>query len=268
MRSAALLFAAGALALPKRDCLASSSASIAALSPCGDPAALAQCLTYLPAVDRASIAACFLDAGCDAATAQDGADAAFDRCADSAQDLRRRDVLADRTAPATTAAVPVLELFAARTLEPRSDKLECFSTSTVTTKTCPVTTNDGKPTTASCFSTAVAKSACAAGVYCTTDAKGGDICMKLDNDLGIGGIIIASVFAVAIAVGIGYLTFVCCKDRRDQKKLVARVEATALARAQTKRLRAAKAQEVKAPLMRQHSGQQPGGDPFADASRP
>lgn len=260
-----LLFAAGALALPKHDCLSSNSADIAALSDCGDQAALASCLSSL---GDASVESCYVDAGCPPAAAAAEAQLAIDRCAHPG-DLRRRfrAALDDRSAPATVAAVPVAELFAARTLAPRTGDLECFSTSTVKTKTCPVSTNDGKPTTQDCFTTDVAKSECAPGVFCTTDSKGADICMELDDDLGIDGIIIAIVFAVAIAVGIGYLTFMCCRDKREQKRLAAKAEATALARAQTKKKRA---QEVRTPLMRQGSGQgQPGagGDPFADGSR-
>lgn len=260
--TSSLLFAAGALALPKHDCLSSNSADIAALSDCGDQAALASCLSSL---GDASVESCYVDAGCPPAAAAAEAQLAIDRCARPG-DLRRRvrAALDDPSAPAT-AAVPVAELFAARTLAPRTTSLECFTTSTVQSKTCPVSTNDGKPTTQECFSTDVAKSECAPGLYCTTDPKGADICMELDDDLGIDGIIIAIVFAVAIAVGIGYLTFMCCRDKREQKRLAAKAEATALARAATKKKRA---QEVRTPLMRQGSGQgQPGGDPFADGSR-
>jgi hypothetical protein len=88
------------------------------------------------------------------------------------------------------------------------------------------------------------------------DSIGQTVCMVKQDSLGVGGIIIAIVFGVAIVVGIAFLTFACCREGRHQKQLEARAEATALARAQTKKARSA---EARAPLMRQE-----GGDPFAD----
>lgn len=134
----------------------------------------------------------------------------------------------------------------------------------MSTKSCPVTSADGKQTTLSCFPTEVATSSCAPGLMCTHDSRGDDICMELKNMPEIDGIIIAIVFAVLVAAGMGYLVFMCCRDRSMQKKLAAKAEATALARAHTKKMRS---QEARAPLIRQTSAQgQPaaGGNPFAD----
>ena len=88
----------------------------------------------------------------------------------------------------------------------------------------------------------------------------------------MAGIVVTVIFGVAVVLGIAIVTFLCCKDRKEQKRLVAKAEATALARAQTRKK---KAEEVRAPLMRKTSGQRvgspaaggTGGDPFSDRNR-
>lgn len=72
--------------------------------------------------------------------------------------------------------------------------------------------------------------------------------MKKTNALDIGGIIISIVFGSFIVIGIGYLAFAGCKERRHHKRAAAKAEAVALARAATKKQRS---QEARAPLMQQ-----------------
>jgi hypothetical protein len=151
---------------------------------------------------------------------------------------------------------------------------ECLETYTVDTTSCDVSTNDGRVSTQSCSSTTAERSSCKAGKTCSMDSSGTDICMDLQDDLDVAGIVIAIIFASAIVIGIGTLTFLCCKDRKQQKRLHAKAEATALARAATKKKRA----EMRQPLMsQQHQQSAPGpdtsalggggADPFHDAHR-
>src|SRR5699024_2200420 len=98
-------------------------------------------------------------------------------------------------------------------------------------------------------------SECSPGLMCTIGAGNEDICMRKHDSLDIGGIIIAIVFGVLITLGLGTLTFLCCRDRRQQKRLAAKAEAVALARAQTKKKRA---QDQRTPLMQQQAAQGPG----------
>ena len=152
-----------------------------------------------------------------------------------------------------------------------SEKLSgtlCFTTSTTTTTSCPLTTSGKHVRTETCFPTAVAASECSPGLMCTIGAGNEDICMRKHDSLDIGGIIIAIVFGVLITLGLGTLTFLCCRDRRQQKRLAAKAEAVALARAQTKKKRA---QDQRTPLMQQQAAQGPGSgrgspNPFNDAA--
>ena len=119
---------------------------------------------------------------------------------------------------------------------------------------------EGKKTrTGECHPSQADESSCSPGLFCTHDASGKDVCMDLHDSLDTGGVIVSIVFAVAIVIGIGALTFMCCKERREHKRMAAKAEATALARAQTKKQRSA---DARAPLMRQQDG--PGADPFHD----
>ncbi|POR33672.1 Uncharacterized protein TPAR_06134, partial [Tolypocladium paradoxum] len=155
---------------------------------------------------------------------------------------------------------------AAAALTPRAalHGADCFTTSTVDTSSCPLQTSNGHVKTLTCFPTQVAASDCAPGLMCTIDANHEDICMKMQNGLDTGGIIVAIVFAVLVALGLGSLTFLCCRDRRQQKRLAAKAEAVALARAQTKRQ---KAQEARAPLMRPQEGAPGSPNPFHDRNQ-
>ncbi|RGP70894.1 hypothetical protein FLONG3_7350, partial [Fusarium longipes] len=109
--------------------------------------------------------------------------------------------------------------------------------------------------------TEISTSTCRSDVICTTDASAADMCMT-KREMDTAGIIIAIVFAGCAALMLGWLIFMCCRDRKEQKRLVAKSEAVALARAATKKQRAAQRQ----PLIRNASGQSaPGaGNPFQD----
>lgn len=92
------------------------------------------------------------------------------------------------------------------------------------------------------------------------------ICL-VKKEMDTAGIIIAIVFAGALALMMGYLTFMCCRDKKEQKRLAAKSEAVALARAATKKQRAAQRQ----PLIRNASGQSnpsnAGANHFQDQTR-
>lgn len=260
------LFAGSSLAAPASlaDCLTSNAAHLADLSTCTtDRSLLAHCLSNLdPPAAREYIASCHIDAGCSPEDAASEAQSALDHCHDmvSGADLRRRDF----------GYMPLLGRQASQTGG------ECLETYTVDTTTCDVATNDGQVSTGACRDTTAERSSCKAGKTCSMDSSGTDICMDLHDDLDVAGIVIAIIFASAIVIGIGALTFLCCKDRKEQKRLHAKAEATALARAATKKKRAA---EARTPLMAQQHHQASAGpdtsalggggsDPFHDAHRP
>lgn len=270
------LFAgSGVLAtVARHECFSRHGAALADFSDCGHPGVLGYCLSHLAGTAPADVEACYRNAGCSPREAEVEAQYVAARCEElgGTGDLRRRyRAVAPEQITATTAAAVVAR---AGLLDRRADATDtptaklrgadCFSTSTIDTSSCPLQTSNGHVKTLSCFPTQVAASHCAPGLMCTIDANHEDICMKKQNGLDTGGLIVAIVFGVAVALGIGALTFLCCRDRRDQKRLAAKAEAVALARAQTKRQ---KAQEQRAPLMRAQEGAPGSPNPFHDRNQ-
>ncbi|KFG80471.1 hypothetical protein MANI_111268, partial [Metarhizium anisopliae] len=115
------------------------------------------------------------------------------------------------------------------------------------TSSCDVATENGKAVTRTCTPSKGTSSDCLSGWICTVDSSHQDICMK-KQPIDTGGIIIAIVFAAFFAIGLAYLTFACCRERKHHKRVAAKAEAVALARAATKKQRS---QEARAPLMQQ-----------------
>lgn len=276
MHSFALLaaLAGTAVAVPASlgSCVNVKAAILASYSDCADTEILTHCLSGLDDPAQEYIESCHIQAGCPAALAESEARSVFSRCNSmiAGADLRRRF----GEAPQPT------QFFFPR--QAQQEEGECINLETFSTTDCDTVTSDGKLKTTNCHDTSATRKKCKPGKTCTMDSDGRDICMDLKDDLDVAGIIIAIVFAALITIGIGALTFLCCKDRKEQKRLQAKAEATALARAATKKKRAA---EVRQPLMSQAPGQhqqQPppqqygmgpdtsalgGGDPFHDQNR-
>ncbi|KAH7310481.1 hypothetical protein B0I35DRAFT_481797 [Stachybotrys elegans] len=256
--SPALLFAAGALALNTPECFTEHGSGLAALSECAAHHILTACFADLEAFDKSDIESCLLTAGCPADDAPLEARAVLDRCHEwlVASDLRKR-------MPAAAVMAQPVQTTAAPQLFPRSS-LDCLTERTYDTSSCDTVTVDGRPTTTNCQDTVGTESVCRPGLTCSLDRSGTQVCMELQDSLDTAGIVVSIVFGVMIAIAIGALTYFCCQDRRQQKRLAAKAEATALARAATKKQRSA---EARAPLMSEQNPAQvaPGpGDPFSD----
>ncbi|KAL7792165.1 hypothetical protein V8C37DRAFT_380972 [Trichoderma ceciliae] len=257
---AALALSGGALALSQAECLIQHSRELVEFSDCGHHASLEYCLSHLSDSDINDLEACYTNAGCSMAEAVSEAKYAVQRCDEFSRmgDLKKR-YRGVAGSPEKTVAARNPHAAPAPTHWVRDGTLQCLITSTVKTSSCDILTDKGVLRTLTCVPTEVAKSNCAPGLMCSLDSIGQTVCLKKEDDLGVAGIIIAIIFGLAIVVGITFLTFACCRERRHHKQLEARAEATALARAQTKKARAA---EARAPLMRQE-----GGDPFADRNQ-
>jgi hypothetical protein len=262
-----LALSTAAMASASGSCFALYHADISSESSCGDRTALSSCLSSIvvaaPDADSPAIEACYTQAGCSPSSAASEASYALSRCTElqTLDDLRRRHrSILDTRGPAPTPAPKLL-----RSRENLQGDA-CFDFSLVQTTVCPVQTNAGKVTTLSCVNTEITSSSCKAAFTCTVDNGGADVCMKVVNQLDTGGIIIAIIFSAAIVLGIGLLTFMGCKESRQQKRLAARAEASALARAATRKQRA----QDRVPLMRQQDAPVQGGmaaDPFHDGQR-
>lgn len=257
-----LLGSSGALALARHECYLQNSKDLAEYSDCGHHGSLTHCLSSLDSFDVSDLQKCYVNAGCSAAEAAIEASYTQDRCDKLSKlgELKKRS-RGNVHQAAQTIAVRVAgnkDEAPLPTVVARAEKLQCKITKKVKTKTCPLQTQGNKVKTLSCFTTEVARATCAPGLKCALDADGKDICMKLQDNLEIGGIIISIVFGVGILAGISFLTFQCCRESREHKRIAARAEATALARAATKKQRT---QDARAPLMRQQEGST---DPFHD----
>lgn len=249
-----LTLAASAMAI-SQECFVNHAQDVSEYADCGDSALLTECFaTKLSSSSDAefltSLRACYTSAGCSDTQASSEAEYAIQQCTELTRlgELRKRyPAIADmpaRTAPA---------------LLPRSTGADCFTTSEVDTSTCQLITEGSKTRTGECSPAKAQESECKPNLFCTRDTSGTDVCMDRHDSLDTGGVIVSIVFAVAIVIGIGALTFLCCRERRQHKRMAAKAEATALARAATKKQRSA---DARAPLMRQQDG--PGADPFHD----
>ncbi|KAF4976038.1 hypothetical protein FZEAL_7256 [Fusarium zealandicum] len=258
----AILFAGNALAVTQQECFADFSADLAAFADCANTGALTHCLSQLEKFDDAAVKNCYTSTGCSDDDAAVEAHRTVERCEElvKAGDLKKRY----QAAPLPT-LLPRAEPAVTNALKKRAPKsgTECFTTTKTSTESCPLETKDGHVKTVTCFSTDITTSECSEKMICTTDASHNDICME-KVEIDTAGIIIAICFAVGAALMIGYLTFMCCRDKKEQKRLVAKAETVALARAATKKQRAAQRQ----PLIRNASGtSNPAGNPFQDQNR-
>lgn len=265
--------AAAAVSHSSTDCLLNNHREMAADAHCPDHQALSLCFANLPSSDPELLADCYIKAGCKLADAIHKAEKAQARCKElfpGDAELRRRRAgepdLPQITQAPRYASADLADLWA-RSAATGDDCLTTFSKST---KTCPVSTVDGSVASGECSTVEIDTSSCLPGKTCSMDSNGNDICMDLKDDLDVAGIVVSIVFGVFIVLGIATLTWLCCKDRKEQKRMAAKAEATALARAATKKKKAAEAREQRAPLMREErkrDASQGSTDPFHDRNR-
>ncbi|KAJ4322386.1 hypothetical protein N0V84_004857 [Fusarium piperis] len=270
--SSAVLFAGNALAIAQQECLAQNSADLAAYADCADQSALASCLSKLESPEEPAIQACYTDAGCSSQEAIAEAHRTWQRCDELAkgEDLKKRFPAAPLPTIAPRAAA-ANEPGAKPTLYKRgspdtSSGKDCLTEKVKDGSACDVKTKDGTSETGLCSDVKITTSTCRDDVICTLNANNDTICL-VKKEMDTTGIIIAIIFAGALALMMGYLTFMCCRDRKEQKRLAAKSEAVALARAATKKQRAAQRQ----PLIRKASAQSnpsnSGANPFQDQTR-
>lgn len=261
-------------------CILDNRRDMAADASCGDFPALSLCFSQLESASPPALADCYSQAGCSSIEAYNLATGAAQRCSVLFREveLRRRSRgELDARVPLPTAApdLAATTAFWDQDIFPRTAATgeDCFTTKTTKTRHCDLeTADDGKVNTQTCFSREGPVSACAPGKICSMDRSGTDICMDLKNNLDVAGIIVTVIFGVAIVLGIASITYLCCKDRKEQKRLHAKAEATALVRAATKKKRDADARSQRAPLIQAHQERQRDAstgstDPFHDRNR-
>lgn len=265
LSTSALLFATSVAALSRHECLTNSHADLAAYADCGKQEIIASCLSHLKSFMHSDVRSCYLDAGCSTEEAEIESKYTLSRCDDMshAGELRKRyrAMNIPRADPTTT------EEAAKKSDDPKATTggaktgTDCFTTGIKSTTECDTETIKGRVITNTCVPTTVTTSQCNPGMTCSHDASNLDICMDLHDTLDTAGIVVAIVFGIIITTAVGAITFLCCKDRNEQKRLAAKAEAVALARAATKKQRN---QQDRAPLIRNASG---GSNPFQDQPR-
>jgi len=132
-------------------------------------------------------------------------------------------VIATVTNPEQTTALP------ATTTDADNLPAEFCTTSTTTTINSCSTPSGGSKTT--CEDVPIAKPTCREGYLCKMDTAGRVTCMEKRDKLTTGGIIVALVFSAAIVVSVALMTFFCCREKSQHKKLKAKMEAAAIAKA-------------------------------------
>jgi len=140
-----------------------------------------------------------------------------------------------------------------------SQGTECYATRTATESICDPT--------GTCEERVIEKVRCLDGFLCRMDSKGQTTCMEKVNKLDTGGIIVSIIFAAAIVISIGMMTFFCCKDKSQQKKLAAKAEAAAIAKASSAGTRARNVSD-RQPLMTSQPNPQAYGDAPSPSATP
>ncbi|KAK1585673.1 uncharacterized protein LY79DRAFT_518268 [Colletotrichum navitas] len=239
--------AISALSPAKLHCLRSRSLELAKLAGCGEPGSVAHCIDMLPDdLRQTDLERCYIHAGCDLPEAIIESQGTLDRCGNDEKapaELRKRHmpVLARQTTAAATTATEAANTATSTDTDTRS-LLTCSTTTTKSTTLCPVVSTGvrkGMTLNEGCYPTQLVFATCAAGLRCTDDLSGNPSCLKLDNTVYPGGIAVAVFLAVAVAFSFGWLTFLCCRERKQKKRIAARAEAASIAR-----------QPAKAPTLR------------------
>jgi len=255
LASASLASAAGP------ECFQTYSREHAVTASCGDKGSLNYCFSHLPLETQpealsSELERCFVSAGCTADEAQVEAFWALKRCGNPSNDLRRArrqlgseagndntnnlaaaakdPILAARNPlpmVAITAMLPRQETATPVTSDTPSSPSPCFTDTTVDITTCPTqSTGSESGKKLSCYPATTTSAKCREGLICQFDGQGNPSCMYKHSSLDLGGIIIAIVFAAAIALSVIAICFMCCRERREHRRIERAAEAARIAK--------------------------------------
>ncbi|KAK0621631.1 hypothetical protein B0T17DRAFT_618057 [Bombardia bombarda] len=239
-----------------RQCLRTRSRELASKASCGDEGSINYCFSQAISLDSSAdtpaaeeIERCFSNAGCTSEEAHIEAFWTLQRCSpppsadntNGGSDLRRHRRAEqhlrneDMLGAAKAAAAMLLEVREAAPapmpLNPRQDgttttttgvntavsPFPCTTTTEVSISSCPIqSTGPSSGKALSCFPTTSPSAVCRDGLICS---QGNQSCMYNHNQLDLAGIIIAIVFAVAVVVSVFSICFLCCREKRSQKRL-------------------------------------------------
>ncbi|KAL7628039.1 hypothetical protein AAE478_002235 [Parahypoxylon ruwenzoriense] len=216
-------------------CVQAGAVELSKAAACGDKGSLEHCFKNVPLnVEPRDLETCFRNAGCTAAEAAIEASFIIRGCdtAKSPVELRRR---APEPLPAPTPA-PAPQDTATATAANNNNgftpSIQCSTQTLVQTSSCPIqSTGTESGRTLPCFQTEVATQVCAAENICMKDNFGIDTCMRRKDTLDTSAIIVTIFLAICFASSFATLIFLCCREKRNERKLRARKEAAAIAKA-------------------------------------
>lgn len=237
------------------ECLNTHSLALAELASCGDVGSLNHCFSNQVALDATTapeqltseLERCFQNAGCTHAESQIEALWTLQRCStghlspeDPSSDLRRRRTGAIPL-PRGPAPIPGITIIAARQDTPPTPTTAgpaanpavpspCFIETDISITSCPIqSTGASSGKKLPCFPTTVPSEVCAPKLICQIDSRGNPSCMVRQSSLGLAGTIIAIFFAAAVAVSVFTVCFLCCRERKSQRRLMRAAEAAKIA---------------------------------------
>lgn len=247
------------------ECVNSRAKELAGRSLCGDKKTLRKCYASASGdLLESALEECLTAAGCTEKAAAVEASYLITFCEGEEGELKRREVRAKRdevasgtdsttattaTTTTDTASTTTTETSSGTsTIAKRTDTTTTAGTTTTATTagtTSAATTANTSCSTASktkvsacdsdneynCSMTESETMVCIATKYCDTDSEGNALCMDRQDGLTTSGAIVTIFLAVCLVGIISTIFFLCCRDRKEQKRNHARAEAAAIAKA-------------------------------------
>ncbi|KAI1846600.1 hypothetical protein JX265_009096 [Neoarthrinium moseri] len=259
------------------ECLQSKAKELAVRSQCGDKKFLLKC--FQTASDLAlenTVQDCLTRAGCTDKAAASEASYLLTLCDGKSDELRRREreeALAARNnvravdavaAATTTTDSASIETGAGAGIAARQTTTAATSSSIgpCSTETITAVTSyyEGKNDyTVQTKTTSV----CNAAYFCTRDNDGNDLCMVRQDGMTLSGSIVGIFLAIVLTAIIATVIFLCCRDRKEQKRIRARAEAAAIAKANAIESRRPEASQAARSMSQNNHGPSGGPNPFA-----
>ncbi|KAL2107166.1 hypothetical protein VUR80DRAFT_5600 [Thermomyces stellatus] len=229
-------------------CIHSQAGQVQELVACSDATSFAECLNTLSErLTYQDVQACLVQAGCSDEMAAIGAETLVYECEAvqewTGEEIRRRAAgEGEQTGPTPLVAAAAVQtpqpVITARQDNNKDDSptsskksrptdSECYDTSTSTDTVCTINPDTNRN---ECNDIDIEVKSCREGYVCVVEDKGGVSCMVRVDKLDTGGIVVSIAFGAFIVIALGMMTFFCCKDRRDQKRLAAKAEAAAIAK--------------------------------------
>ncbi|KAH6646188.1 hypothetical protein BKA67DRAFT_541168 [Truncatella angustata] len=247
------------------ECLRSKAVSLAIESLCGDKETMVRCFKQASDADIVTLESCLKNAGCTPKAAASEASYLVTFCNGEPSDLKRRERegLAARATDSTASADSTTTTDASTTATTtgtsavsKRETTDTTATATTTAATTAATTDTTATGSTTVFSGTACSSAkatavsscdsknqydcsivttttlvCRSNYYCDTDASGNNLCMVRQDGMTLSGTIVAIFLAIGMTGIIASVIFLCCQDRKEQKRQRARTEAAAIAKA-------------------------------------